>query len=69
MKPKRVLNKWQLVFYVNRNVRYVRDVYTVCFGLFKFISFPGSGEYPTKKNYNGFLREYDIWTLKVKRNI
>lgn len=62
LRPKRVLDKWQLVLAVDHDFRYRFDGWRVLdFGIFKLSSLPDDGIIPNKRHYKGFWVRFRFW--------
>ncbi len=62
LRPKKVLDKWQLVLAVDHDFRYRGDGWRVLdFGIFKLKVMPPDGVIPRKENYKGFWIRFRFW--------
>lgn len=62
LRPKKVLDKWQLVLTASGDFRYKGDGWRVVdFGIFKLLSLPDDGIRPSRKYYKGFWIRFRIW--------
>jgi len=62
LRPKKVLDKWQLVLAVDHDFRYRFDGWRVLdFGIFKLLSLPDDGIIPDKRHYKGFWVRFRFW--------
>lgn len=62
LRPKKVLDKWQLVLTVDHDFRYRFDGWRVLdFGIFKLSSLPDDGIIPDKRHYKGFWVRFRFW--------
>ena len=52
---KRILNKWQIELFFNKDPHYsYPNLYVLIIGFYKFVSFPEEGDTANKSNYKGF---------------
>lgn len=63
MKPRKVLNKWQVVFTASSDFRQLRNGWKVAdVGIFKLTSLPDDGMVPrSKRHYKGFWLRFLFW--------
>jgi hypothetical protein len=63
------LGKWNFVFEIRKDYRYMeKNARRITIGIYRLTSYSLEGQYPSKDNYKGFLREYSF-RMSLRREI
>ena len=64
---RKILNKWQIVFKIYRDIRLREQPRRIMLGIFKITKFPSEGEMLWNKYYKGFLWNSRNVVSKIKK--